>query len=114
MLLINYSGDKEFYSVAAGFLLVPVLLSGAVGYGVAAYYTQPHDYTPNPTAFERFRDWPIPMPEAGSMVLTLKGGEALTARVLRSGDKGLLVYEPILDKLKFLRWDDVLEIESLR
>jgi hypothetical protein len=37
---------------------------------------------------------------------------ALQARVLRSGDRGVLIYAPGANRVRLLRWDDIVEIDK--
>jgi hypothetical protein len=48
----------------------------------------------------------------GIATINPKNGAQIKGRIIRSGDRGVLIYEPISDRLRFLLWEGVSSIEA--
>jgi hypothetical protein len=44
--------------------------------------------------------------------INLKTGAPITGRIIRSGERGVLIYDPASDRLRFLSWEGISSIEA--
>jgi hypothetical protein len=83
---------------AAAVVAFLLTLSFFVGYGAAASATIA---TPSDSIFKL---------ETGT--INLKNGELITGRIIRSGDHGVLIYDPKSDRLRFILSDGIRSIDA--
>ena len=57
-------------------------------------------------------DRPDGLIPTASNVVQLKDGASISGRIIRSGDRGVLLYDPASDRLRFVLWDTMDNIEA--
>ena len=45
--------------------------------------------------------------------INLKNGATINGRIIRSGERGVLIYDQVSDRLRFLLWEGITSIEAL-
>jgi hypothetical protein len=51
--------------------------------------------------------------QLGVGTINLKNGAPINGRIIRSGERGVLIYDRVSDRLRFLLWDGISSIEAL-
>jgi hypothetical protein len=50
--------------------------------------------------------------QLGIGTINLKNGAPINGRIIRSGERGVLIYDPASDRLRFLSWEGISSIEA--
>ena len=51
--------------------------------------------------------------QLGVGTINLKNGASIDGRIIRSGERGVLIYDQVSDRLRFLLWEGITSIEAL-
>jgi hypothetical protein len=64
--------------------------------------------------YSRAKDITIQKHSAEDQFLETKDSDKITARILRAGDKGLLLYDTETDQVVFMKWDNLDEVRGVQ
>jgi hypothetical protein len=81
-------------------LLITSTILFMLGYGSGRSYLS-EDYTPT-----------ITTPSGTPNVIHFKSDASISGRIVRSGDRGVLFYDPMSNRLDFILWDTISSIEA--
>jgi len=98
MFFIKISYKRLFITLMA--IMITLTISFSFGFGAGRSYLS-NNYIHN-----------IFAPSFSGDVIKLKSGEMLSGRIIRSGDRGLLFYDPVSSRLYFLLWVAIGSIET--